>query len=117
MPAQGAETSWGRGLVRRLDAQLDEDFGTDTPVKGPTRAELQALLNQPPDVTKQQSLEELERLHQETRERPSEQDLDFTRRAPYPTREIEDADIEAEIDIAPQARRNVIGVAKKSPKE
>ncbi len=119
MPVQNGETaesSWARGLAARLDAQLDADFGTETPVRGPTRAELQALLDSPPDVTKQQSLDELERLHQETRERPSEQDLDFTRRAPYPTREIEDADIEAVIEVAPQARRNVIGVAKK-PKE
>jgi hypothetical protein len=118
MPAQSdnAESSWARGLAARLEAQLDEGFGTDTPVRGPTRAELQALLDSPPDVTKQQSLDELERLHQETRDRPSEQDLDFTRRAHYPTREIEDADIEAVIEVAPQARRNVIGVAKK-PKE
>jgi putative nucleotidyltransferase with HDIG domain len=111
------DSPWARGLAARLDAQLDEGFGTETPISAPTRAELQALLNAPPDVTKQQSLVELERLHQETRDRRSQPDLDLTRRGVYPTREVEDADIEAAIELAPPARRNSVGVAKKPTKE
>ncbi len=115
--APALDSSWARGLAARLEGQLDVDFGTETPVKAPTRAELQALMKQPPDVTKQQSLEELERLHRETRDRESDPQLELTRRAPYPTREIDDSDIEAAIDLAPPARRHSVGVAKKPPKE
>jgi putative nucleotidyltransferase with HDIG domain len=111
------DSPWARNLAARLDAQLDEGFGTETPISAPTRAELQALLNAPPDVTKQQSLVELERLHQETRDRRSQPDLDLTRRGVYPTREVEDSDIEAAIELAPPARRNSVGVAKKPTKE
>jgi putative nucleotidyltransferase with HDIG domain len=106
------ESTWARGLAARLDAQLEEDFGTDTPVAAPSRAELQALLDSPPDPTRKQSLEEIERLHAESRERPS-QELDFTRRVPHPTSEVDDADIEAAIELAPPARRSAVGVAKK----
>jgi hypothetical protein len=110
--ALGAESSWSRGLAARLDAQLEEDFGTETPIKAPTKAELQALLNSPPDPTRKQSLDEIEALHRESRERHS-QELDLDRRRPYPTSEIDEADIEAAIELAPPARRNAIGVAKK----
>jgi hypothetical protein len=108
-----AATSWARGLEARLNKQLDEDFGTETPASPPTRAELQALLNSPPDPTRQQSIEAL---HRATRERSSEQELDFTRRGPYPTAEVDEADIEAAIELAPPARRNALGIAKKKPK-
>jgi hypothetical protein len=114
--AQGAESSWARGLAARLDAQLEEDFGTETPVVAPTKAELQALLGQAPDPTRKQSLDELEALHRETRERHS-QDLDLERRRPFPTSEVDEADIEAAIELAPPARRNAIGVAKKKHEE
>ena len=83
------ESAWARRLAARLDAQIDEDFGTETPIVAPTRAELQALLDTPPDATRKQSIEEIERLHREAmerRERPS-QELDFTRRSPHPTAE------------------------------
>jgi len=111
------KTSWARGLAERLVKKLeDNDFGTDTPVSAPTRAELQALMGAPLDATRQQSLEELERLHHEARgSRPSEEDL--LGRRPHPTREIEEADIEAAIELAPPARRSAIGVAKKKPPE
>jgi hypothetical protein len=114
-----AESSWSRGLAARLDAQLEEDFGTETPIVAPTRAELQALLNSPPDPTRRQSVDELERLHRETRERAaqSSQDLDLDRRRPFPTTEIDDADIEAAIEVAPPSRRNAIGIAKKKREE
>jgi len=116
VPPADAASSWAQGLESRLAKQLDDDFGTDTPVHAPTRAEMQALMNQPPDVTRQQSVEEIEALHRQTRERPS-QDLDFTRRAPYPTAEVDESDIEAAIELAPPARRTALGVAKKPPKE
>jgi putative nucleotidyltransferase with HDIG domain len=93
-----AESSWRSGLSARLEAQLDDEFGAETPIVAPTRAELQALLGAPPDVTKKQSLEELEELHR--------------RAAPKPTAEVDDEDIEAAIELAPRARQP-IGVAKK----
>jgi hypothetical protein len=112
-----AETSWARGLEARLARQMEEDFGTETPVSAPTRAELQALLNSPPDPTRQQSFEEIEALHRKSRDsRTSEPALELTRRAPPPTAEVDEEDIEAAIELAPAARRNAIGVAKKKPK-
>jgi len=110
------ESSWARGLASRIDSKLDDDFGAETPVSAPTRAELQALIDAPPDVTRQQSLDELERLHRETRrDRGSEQELELTRRGTYPapTHEVDDSDIESAIELAPPARRNAIGIAKK----
>lgn len=114
-PLSSAETSWARGLEARLNRQLDDDFGTETPTSPPTRAELQALSNTPPDVTRQQSLDEIEALHKQSRGRPS-QELDLTRR-PYPTTEVDESDIEAAIELAPPARRTSIGVAKKPTKK
>jgi hypothetical protein len=48
-------------------------------------------------------------------DRPSEPELFATRRAPFPTAEVDEADIEAAIELAPPARRNTIGIAKKKP--
>jgi hypothetical protein len=113
---------WSRGLAARVDAHLDDDFGRDTPVKAPTRAELQALVDTPPDATRQQSIEEIERLQRDPAARRSEEELQFVapRRA-FPTAEVSEEDIEAAIEIVPAARRTgqvPIGVAKKkSPSE
>jgi cyclic-di-AMP phosphodiesterase PgpH len=107
-----AESSWVRGLAARLDAQIEQDFGAETPASPPTRAELQALSGSAPDVTRQQSLDELEALQRQTRREHDQ----VTRRAPYPTAEVDDADIEAAIELAPPARRNALGIAKK-PKD
>jgi hypothetical protein len=104
---------WRDGLAARIDAALDDEFGADTPVKAPTRAELQALTDAPPDATRLQSLEELERLKRATTERASTPDLMATRRSPHPTAEVDDSDIEAAIELAPPARRTAVGVAKK----
>jgi hypothetical protein len=90
-------------LADRIDAQLGEDFGADTPVSAPTRAELQALLGGAIDPTRIQSAEEIERLNA------------GARRTPTPTAEVDEHDIEAAIELAPPARRNAIGVAKKKP--
>jgi hypothetical protein len=115
LPNMAAKPPWRAGLTGRIDAHLDDDFGTETPVVAPTKAELQALLGTPPDVTKEQSLEELERLHMKARERRSEPEI-LTRR-PYPTAEVDENDIEAAIEVAPPARRTAIGVAKRKPTE
>jgi putative nucleotidyltransferase with HDIG domain len=115
IPVPDAGSSWGRGLAARLERQLDEDFGRETPTSPPTRAELQALMDVAPDATKQQSVEELERLHEQARHRESQPELELTRRAPHPTREIEEDDIESAIELAPSARRTAIGIAKKKP--
>jgi putative nucleotidyltransferase with HDIG domain len=106
----------GSSLADRIDAQLDEGFGTDTPVSAPTRAELQALLNTAPDPTRVQSLEEIDRLKNLAEARRSGE-MDATRRAPHPTAEVEEGDIEAAIELAPPARRSsTVGVAKKKEK-
>ncbi len=114
-----ASTSWARGLAARIDAAIDDDFGGETPVIAPTRAELQALLGTPLDATRVQSVEEVEALQARARDRRSDRQLEVTRRAPYPTAEVDDADIEAAIELAPPARRpsNAVGVAKKKPTE
>ena len=110
------------GLAARIDAQLDDDaWGTETPIRAPTPAELRALLGQP-DPTKQQSLDELERLHAAAdAQRQAEEDARpeiLSRRQPRVTSEVDDDDIEAAIEVAPPARRpNSIAVAKPKKSE
>jgi hypothetical protein len=105
------DSPWGKDLASRIDSALEDDFGTETPVSAPTRAELQALLGTAPDPTRKQSFEEIERLH---RASPG---IDNRGRNPHPTEEVDPDDIEAAIELAPPARRHTIGVAKKKPGE
>jgi cyclic-di-AMP phosphodiesterase PgpH len=115
LPPPPPTKSWSAGLAARVDAKLDGDFGTDTPVSAPTRAELQALRDVPPDATRKLSFDEVEKLHRQKERdmRRSEPELDFTRRAHYPTAEVREEDIEAAIEIAPAPRRTgAIGIAK-----
>jgi hypothetical protein len=86
-------------IMDRATRPSEPDFGTDTPIKAPTRAELQALLDSPPDPTRKQSVEEIEALHRRTRA----------------TSEVTEDDIEAAIELAPAARRGAIGIAKEKP--
>ena len=116
-PKSDHPDGWRSGLAARIDAAIDADFGGETPVKAPTRAELQAAAGVPPDATRLQSFEELERLKRAATERPSDPGLQLTRRAPHPTAEVDDNDIEAAIELAPPARRTALGVAKKKPTE
>jgi putative nucleotidyltransferase with HDIG domain len=106
--------SWSQGLAARVDAKLDGDFGSDTPVSAPSRAELQALRDVPPDATRKLSYDEVEKLHRQKEHdmRRSEPELDFTRRAHYPTAEVREEDIESAIEIAPARRTGAIGIAK-----
>ncbi len=114
--AAPARSSWAKSLASRLDA--DTEFGTDTPVSAPTKAELQALVDAPLDATRQQTYEEIERLHKLTASRRSEPELEFSRRAPHATSEVSEEDIESAIEVAPAARRTgAIGIAKKKPNE
>jgi len=119
--ASGKQTTWARGLAARIDASVDDEFGRETPTRAPSRAELQALVDTPPDATRQQSIEEIERLQRDPAARRSEEELHFKpRRAPFPTAEVSEEDIEAAIEIAPSARRTgsiPIGIAKKKPSE
>jgi hypothetical protein len=111
------QNTWARGLAARIDANLDDEFAVDTPTRPPSRAELQALSDAPVDATRQQSYEEIERLHRDPALRRSEPELDFNRRA-FPTAEVREEDIEAAIEIAPSARRTgaiPLAVAKKKP--
>ncbi len=108
-------------LAARVDAAMAADeWSPETPVKAPTSAELRSLLGKP-DPTRQQSIEEIERLHQASRdvETPDPEILNRPRRAHHPTNEVGDDDIEAAIEIVPPARRPAsIGVAKpKKPHE
>jgi hypothetical protein len=108
-----AKTGWAAGLAARVDAALDSDtWGKETPVVGPTSAELRMLLGQA-DPTLQQPVEDIERLQRRAAElgagNPS-------RRSPNPTAEVDPDDIEAAIEVAPPARRpvhpNAIGAVK-----
>ncbi len=93
-----------------------DEWSTETPVRAPTAAELRALLGSP-DPTKQQSLDELERLHRVAREDVSEPDF-LHRRIPMPTAEVDPDDIESAIEVAPPARRtNAIAIAKPKKSE
>jgi hypothetical protein len=99
-----ASSKWASGLASRIDAALDDDFGTETPVVAPTKAELRALLGNP-DPTRKQSIEEIQARVEADR-----------RRANPSTTEVDPDDIESAIEIAPPARRGgSIGVAKKKP--
>ncbi len=109
------------GLAARIDAAIEGDeWGTETPIRAPTPSELRALLGQP-DPTKQQSLDELERLHAESKAHAQAQEDAkpelFQRRHPMPTAEVHEDDIEAAIELAPPARRTAIAVAKPKKSE
>jgi hypothetical protein len=112
-PNSGAQDgSWAGGLAARIDSAVDE-WGTETPVMAPSKAELRALLGAP-DPTRQQSIEELERLHEAARELHSDPEI-LPPRPTSNTHEIHPDDIEASIEIAPRARTrspSAIGVAK-----
>lgn len=115
-PPPGAKSS----LASRIDAAMaNDEWAPETPVKAPSSAELRSLLGQP-DPTRQQSIEEIERLHAASRdvETPDPEFLN-RRRSHHATNEIGDDDIEAAIEIHPPARRPAsIGVAKpKKPNE
>ena len=90
------------GLADRIDAALDSDeWGSETPIVPPTKAELRALLGQP-DPTKPQPIADLERLQRRAAEFS---DPALPRRSPHPTTEVDPDDIEAAIEVAPPARR------------
>ncbi len=117
-PMQPPEVSaaWAAGLAARIDAAIDEDFGGETPVVAPSKAELRSLLGQP-DVTRKQSLDEIERLQRAVAARNDAREHEteiLQRRSPHPTTEVDPDDIEAVIEVAPHVRRksNPIAVAK-----
>lgn len=91
-----------------------DEWGPETPVIAPTAAELRALLGTP-DPTRQQSIEEIERLHLEALDDHTPEPL-LTGRRPssVPTTEVDPEDIEAAIEIAPPMRR-APAIGKKKP--
>jgi hypothetical protein len=109
---------WAMGLADRIDAQLDQadEWGVETPVVAPTKAELRALLGNPAP-TRKLTLDEVDRLRLVSDELPEPELL--VRRAPPQTAEVDPEDIEAAIELAPPARRppNAIAVAKPKKKE
>ncbi len=130
---------WAKRLAARIDAEIDNDFGGETPVVAPTKSQLQALISGGnPDVTKKQSLDDLERLRSEaevseveilrkridpTHELSSSDLMALAKPVKPPprkvvhTEEVDPDDIESAIEVAPPARRpaTAIGVAKKKP--
>jgi cyclic-di-AMP phosphodiesterase PgpH len=129
--AAPGETDWSSGLAARIDAALDtDDWGRETPVVAPSKAELRALFGHP-DPTRQQPLEEIAMLQRRAAELAEADALrrsshptaeaDAPRRSPHPTAEVDPDDIEAAIELAPPARRpaaaTAIGVAKPRPKK
>jgi hypothetical protein len=109
---------WASGLAARVDAALDSDSWTkETPVAGPTSAEIRMLLGQA-DPTRRQPLEEINRLQRRAVELAAgeSQPAPQPRRSPHPTSEVDPDDIEAAIEVAPPARRqvhpNAIGAIK-----
>jgi cyclic-di-AMP phosphodiesterase PgpH len=109
-PPRGAE------LAARVEAALESDeWGPETPVVPPTRAELRSLLGVP-DPTRKQSLDEIEALHRAaTEDVAPDPELFATRRPPPATSEVDPDDIEAAIEVAPRARNrppSAIGIAR-----
>ncbi len=108
---------WAAGLAARIDAAVsDDEFGGETPIIAPTKAELRALVGTA-DPTRRQSVEEVEAMvlrDAAEQQRAEDAEPDLLRRRPYPTAEVNPDDIEAIIEIAPAARRHAssIGVAK-----
>jgi cyclic-di-AMP phosphodiesterase PgpH len=100
--ARSDQAGWAAGLAARVDAALDSDsWGKETPIVGPTSAELRVLLGQA-DPTRQQPIEEIERLQRRAAELSAGEP---PRRSPHPTTEVDPDDIEAAIEVAPPARR------------
>ncbi len=107
-------------IASRADAAGERDeWGFETPVVAPSKAELRALLGVP-DVTREQSIDEIDRLHRHASEMQSDPEIlpppmipEAQRSRGLPvTQEVDPDDIEASIDIAPQARRTAIGIIK-----
>ena len=101
-------------LAERVDAALEDEWGNETPIVPPTRAELRALLGAP-DPTRKQSIAEIERLHRAVKDdsSTSEPELFSSRRPPPSTTEVDPEDIEAAIELAPPARKPTsVAVAK-----
>jgi putative nucleotidyltransferase with HDIG domain len=111
-------------LASRADASERDEWSVETPVVAPSKAALRALLGVP-DVTRQQSVEEIERLHEAVREYDSDPailpppailDAPSGRiRTPRNTAEVEEDAIESSIELAPPARKTAIGIMKKPP--
>jgi hypothetical protein len=114
-PSRVQDGSWAAGLASRVDRAIDE-WSVETPIKPPTKAELRALLGTP-DPTKEQSLDEIERLQLEARSIPSEPDILHPRNHPQ-THEVDPDDIEASIELAPKPRtRSPEALAVAKPKK
>ena len=115
-------------LATRAEAIGERDeWGAETPVVAPSKAELRALLGVP-DVTRKQSIEEIDQLHLAAIDAESS-DAEIlpppaiadspsagVRRGLPATAEVDPEDIEAAIEIAPPARRTAIGIVKLTKK-
>ena len=98
------KAKWSSGLAARIDAVIESDeWGHETPVVAPSKAELRALTGHP-DPTRQVPVDELEILQRRAAELAS---VETPRRVPHPTSEVDPDDIEAAIELAPPARRPI----------
>jgi hypothetical protein len=113
-------------LASRAESVERDEWGAETPVVAPSKAELRALLGVP-DVTRKQSIDEIDRLHLAAMNVDSDPEIlpppaildsrsGATRRPPI-TAEVDPDDIESAIEVAPPARRTAIGISKPQQKK
>ncbi|MDQ3334377.1 MAG: HDIG domain-containing protein [Myxococcota bacterium] len=115
------------GLASRAESVERDEWSAETPVVAPSKAELRALLGVP-DVTRKQSIDEIDRLHLAAMNVDSDPEIlpppaildspsGGTRRPMPITAEVDPDDIESAIEVAPPARRTAIGISKPQPKK
>lgn len=116
-PLRARPPGWSADLASRVDNAIErqDEWGAETPVVAPSRAELRALLGVP-DPTRQQSIDELEALHRQVEDLASEPEI-LQRRPASRTAEVDPDDIEAAIELAPPARRPPTSVGFAKPKK
>nr|MBA3501362.1 hypothetical protein [Deltaproteobacteria bacterium] len=114
-------------LASRADSIERDEWSAETPVVAPSKAELRALLGVP-DVTRKQSIDEIDRLHLASMNVDSDPEIlpppaildspsGGTRRPMPITAEVDPDDIESAIEVAPPARRTAIGILKPQQKK
>jgi hypothetical protein len=83
--ADAARTSqWAKGLADRIDASLEDEWSTNTPIHGPTPGEL-ATLQGKPDTTKLTPIDQIEALVRESvSEDTADEDVPLFDSAPPP---------------------------------
>ena len=80
----GPTSKWSRGLADRIDAAIEDEWSTNTPIHGPTASEL-ATLQGKPDTTKLTPIDQIEQLVRESvSEDTADEDVPLFDGAPPP---------------------------------